>query len=380
MKIGLVLPYSLTYYGGVQNHVLGLYQELKKRQHTVKIFIPRVDVKEYYKNRDIVLIGGAINIPTETTFTLSFGLGLEGYSLEDYFKRQKFDILHFHNPTAPFLSWQILNASKTVNIATFHADLVDSKFYDGYSSVIKYFYDLLLPKIDGFIAVSKSAEDSLLSVYPKAKNMIIPNGIDIDRFADGKIIEKYKDGKFNLLYVGRFDERKGIFYLLEAFKKLKKRFAKKIRLILVGNGPQKWEIIKRIKKLKIKNNVCLVGEVKDCQLPNYYKTADLLVAPATSGESFGLVLLEAMAAGVPIVAAANRGYKEVLKEIRNCSLVSPRDSEALAQKIEKLIKNKEIRERLIDWGLNQVKKYSWKEIAQKVLDFYDKILKTKNDR
>jgi len=375
MRIGLVLPYSLSYYGGVQNHVLGLYNEFKKQGHQLKIFVPKAKLEENYKNKDIIFVGGAINFPLESTSSISFGLTVKGVSINNFFEKENFDILHFHNPTTPFLPWQILSASKTTNIATFHADLIDHKIYENYPLVLKSIYDYLLPKIHGFIAVSQSAKDSVVSVYPGAKVTIIPNGINPDDFLNGKPIKKFKDGKFNLLYVGRFDERKGIFYLLEAFSILKKKIPKKLRLILVGGGPQRWEIMIRLKELKIQKETVLTGEVKEERLPDYYKTADLFVAPATHGESFGLVLLEAMAAGCPIVAAANRGYKEVLKEIADYSLVPPRNSEALAEKISPLIKNQKLREKLRLWGINEIKKYSWEKISEKVLEFYKQILK-----
>lgn len=380
MKIGLVLPYSLSYYGGVQKHVLGLYREFKKRSHRVKIFVPRQKLEEKYKNKDILLIGGAINFPFESTVNLSFGLTVGGVPLNEYFKQTHFDILHFHNPTAPFLPWQILQVSKTINIATFHADLVDHKFYGVYSGLIGNIYDYLLPKINGFIAVSESAKHSLTSLYPKAKVTVIPNGIDIEHFAEGKPIKKYQDGKFNLLSVGRLDERKGIPYLLKAFKKLKKKFPRSLRLILVGDGPEKTKIQNLIKKLKITKGTELIGEVSEKDLPGFYKSGSLLVAPATHGESFGLILLEAMAAGLPIVAAANRGYQEVLKEVRNDCLVPPKDTTALVKKIADLIHNERKRIELKEWGFKKVENYSWPMVAKEILDFYAEVCKRKQNR
>lgn len=375
MKIGLICPYSLSYYGGVQKHVLGLYSEFKKANHKVKIFVPKAKIGENYNNKDIILLGGSLNLPLESTFPLSFGLTVNGVSLNDYFSKERFDVLHFHNPTTPFLPWQILSISKSINISTFHADLIDHKIYKVYPFLFKSLYDYLLPKIDGFIAVSKSAKHSLNSIYPRAKVTIIPNGIDISRFVSGRPIKKFKDDKFNLLSVGRLDERKGIPYLLSALAKIKRILPKSLRLILIGDGPEKLKIINQIKKLKIIKNVEMIGEVSEEKLPNFYKTADLFVAPATHGESFGLVLLEAMAAGAPIVAVANRGYREILKKIANYSLVPPRNPKKLAEKIAILLKNQKLREKLKAWGENEVQKYSWFKIAEKVLDFYQQTIK-----
>lgn len=380
MKIGLVLPYSLTYYGGVQKHVLSLYEEFKKLGHQVKIFVPKASLEEKYKNKDIILIGGALNIPFEATSTLSFGLTAKGYSINRYFEKENFDILHFHNPTAPFLAGQILLASKTTNIASFHADLVDQRIYDNYAVVIKSLYDYLLPKVHGFIAVSESAKHSLISIYPKAQATLIPIGVDIDRFTAGQSIKKFKDGKFNLLCVSRLDERKGIFYLLEAFHNLKKKYPQKLRLILVGDGPQRWEVNRKIGELKIENEVILIGQVEEQKLPNYYKTANLMVAPATHGESFGVVLIEAMAANVPIVAAANRGYQDILKSVADNCLVEPRNSHALALKISEFIKNKNLSQKIKDWEVKEIPKYSVSKIALKILNYYEQCLSKKNDR
>lgn len=369
MKIGLVSPDSLLRPGGIKNHILALKKIFKQDGHQVKIIAPRLTNLEDYGS-EVILLGGATIVPSNAaTGALSLSL-FDKERPEDVLKRENFDILHFHNPLAPFLSWQLLAVSNSVNVATFHADIKSMRITRYSPFLWGILYQQFLPKIKGLIAVSKAARDSVLP-YFKRKINIIPNGVDLTVFNQkNQPIKKYKDGKINILYVGRLEERKGVDFLLSAWKILK---AKNLRLILVGDGPEKGKIKELIKTLNLKN-VIMEGYVPDKDLSSYYATADVFCSPAIKGESFGMVLLEAMASGVPIVAAANDGYKEILKEVGKECLAKTEDVNDLVFKLKRLIKDENLRKKLREWGRREAREYSWEKVGRKVLEFYQEQL------
>jgi phosphatidylinositol alpha-mannosyltransferase len=369
MKIGLVSPDSLLRPGGIKNHILALKKIFKRSGHQVKIIAPRLTSVEDYGS-EVILLGRATIVPSNAaTGALSLAFFDED-GPKKVLEKENFDILHFHNPMAPFLNWQLLSLSRSAKFATFHADIKTMRITRYFPFFWRILYKRLFPKMKGIIAVSKVARDSILP-YVKRKITIIPNGVDVTVFKpNNKPIVRYKDGMTNVLYVGRLEERKGVKYLLLAWQLLA---ARNLRLILVGAGPEKEKIKELIKKLNLKN-VIMEGYVPDKDLPSYYATADVFCSPATKGESFGMVLLEAMASGVPIVAAANRGYKEILKEVGKECLAKTEDVNDLVIKLERLVKDENLRKKLGEWGRREAEKYSWDKIGRQVLEFYQRHL------
>ena len=182
------------------------------------------------------------------------------------------------------------------------------------------------------------------------------------------------------MFLGRLEERKGLIYLLKAWQILEKKFKNKnLRLIIGGDGDLKTKY-KNFVKTKNLKNVIFEGMIPSKIVPSYYATADIFVSPAIFGESFGIVLLEAMASGTPLVAFANKGYKTVMKGKYKNFLAEPKDFKALAEKIEILIKDKEKRKEMSNFGLKLAKEYSWPKITDKVLDFYQLCLENKKDK
>ena len=179
--------------------------------------------------------------------------------------------------------------------------------------------------------------------------------------------------------MGRLEERKGLIYLLRAFKILNKRYFN-LRLIVVGEGPLRSDCENWVKKNKL-NNVVFEGAAKEGTVPPYYRSADIYCSPAIYGESFGIVLIEAMASGTPVVAFANEGYKTVLEKGKGKRfLVRPKDYKTLAKKLEMLIKSLQLRKEMSEWGIQEAKKYSWPRIADQVLAFYELCRKKKIDK
>lgn len=372
LKIGFFPLHTFSKPGGVKVHVLALHNEFRKRGIESKIIVPRRKPNERY-GRDIKLLGTSFPFPYNGgagDLTFSFTPG----NISRLLEKEKFDILHFHNFGVH--SWQVIEKSKSVNILTFHSciDLRKSKIFKAFPFVKTIFKETINNNMNGIIGIAPFNLDFFKDF--KGEKTVIPNGIDVKRFRPGlSKIKKYDNGKINLLFLGRIEERKGLIYLLYAYKILQKKF-NNLRLIVVGDGSLRQESQSWVKENGLKD-VVFEGKVTDQLIPFYYSTCDIFVAPATFGESFGIVLLEAMASGKPVVAFSNKGYKRVLKGKGKEFMSKPRDWKGLANKIEILIKDKRKREEMGKWGIEESQKYSWSKIADRVLNFYQKVLGSK---
>ncbi len=281
--------------------------------------------------------------------------------------------MHFHNCGFPS-TLQILEWSKALNILTFHANLEKSSFVKSFPGFFYLFNRLVQWKIDGVIGVA--ALNLKTFKYYKGPKTVIPNGIDLNEF-NPKVapIRKFStsngaDAKLNILFLGRIEERKGLIYLLKALKILNKKYDN-LRLIVIGEGPLKGDYQRWAKRNKLEN-VVFEKVISQKEVPSYYKTVDIYCSPAIYGESFGIVLIEAMAVGTPVVAFANKGYEGVLEKGKGGRfLAKPRDYKTLAKKLDILIRNPELRREMGEWGKKESQKYSWPKIVDQVLNFYD---------
>lgn len=377
MKVALISFHSFLEPGGVKTHILALKKEYKKNGIETKIIVPRRKITENY-GKDVILLGTAIPV--------NFGGGTSDLvfnflpaSIEGILFREKFDILHFHNASFPSF-FQILLSPltfKTLNILTFHSDIERSQFFKKHPQFFNFFINFCNLRLDGLIAVSPVAFQ-YLNGFKKTKT-IIPNGIDIEVFNPQQPkIKKFLDGKINLLFVGRIEERKGLIYLLKALQILNKKY-NNLRLIIAGDGPERENCENFAKENKLSNTVFL-GNIEK-ELPSLYATCDIFCAPSIFGESFGLVILEAMASGLPVVGFANQGYKELLKgKIGEKFLAKPKDFKGLAKKIEILIKNQNLRKKVGKIGILEVQRYSWSKVTEKILNFYQVCRKNKIEK
>ncbi len=377
MKIGLITFHTFSQPGGVKRHVLDLSKNLRLRGHKTKIIVPRRKRSESY-GKDVILLGTSFPIDFSGT-QADFDINFNPISIEKTLKREKFDVLHFHNFGFPSV-FQILispAAKETLNVLTFHSNIEGSTFLKHFPSFLYLLNRICQWKIDGVIGVAPLILNYFK--YYKGPKKVISNGIDLDRFnINVSKIEKYCDDKINLLFLGRIEERKGLIYLLKAFKILNQKFSN-LRLIIVGDGPLEQECKRFVRNNKLKE-VIFEGRVSGSIAP-YYRTADIFISPALYRESFGLVLLEAMACGAPVVAFANQGYKEVLKNKSSGRfLTKPKDYKALAKKIEVLIKTPSLREEVSKKGIKEVKQYSWQIVTDQILDFYNVCQKYKSQK
>ena len=314
MKIGLVTPYIYPLPGGVNQHVRYLYENLRLRGHDVRILTQQP--------RPAARLGGRRHPDRAGLLDARQRLGRDDHaSRRASCPRsatssidEQFDLLHFHEPFVPFLSLVVLGLSNSVNVATFHA-------FGGFSPAYQIGSRLMRPsigRIHGRIAVSAVARHFIERFFP-GDYKVIPNGVDVGRFERAVPIARWQDGTKNILFVGRFESRKGLLHLLKAYRILRKTGCE-CRLLVVGGGPQEKEMRRYLVTRKL-GGVEFLGRVSDDERDALFKTADIYCSPATGRESFGIVLLEAMAAGTAIVASDIHGYKGVVRRGREGLLV-----------------------------------------------------------
>jgi phosphatidylinositol alpha-mannosyltransferase len=287
-------------------------------------------------------------------------------------KKEQFDIIHLHEPMAPILPLCVLEFSKSVNVGTFHASYSRQHLYRFTSPIIKRWQK----RLHGNIAVSPAARRYVNNTFP-GDYEIIPNGIDFKHFS-GNVspLPQYQDGKLNILFVGRLEKRKGLQYLLEAYSKLKWEIPN-IRLIVVGPGNPDKESYRILSSHNLQD-VDFVGKVSYDDLPRYYASADIFCSPATGAESFGIVLLEAMAAGKPVVASDIEGFRGVMTDGEHGLLVPKKDSDALADALGKLARDPELRSKLGGQGNRTAEEYRWEVVAGRVEKYYNTCLQAQN--
>jgi len=367
MKIGLVCPYIYPETGGVAQHVRHLYENLRLRGHDVRI-ITASHGPQRASEGDILRIGVGFSVPLNGSMgTLTFSPRYIS-QVRELLERERFDILHLHEPFVPFLSLFLLRESNSVNIATFHAYAGFSPSYELGSRVMK----AHAARLHGRIAVSAAARHFIDRFFP-GDYKVIPNGVDIPRFEGAVPIARWQDGTPNVLFVGRHEPRKGLIDLLKAHRILR-RTGYEERLLVVGGGPQEREARRYVATRGLKA-VEFLGRVSDAEKAQLFRTADIYCSPATGGESFGIVLLEAMAAGAPIVASDIHGYKGVVRRGREGLLVPPHEPKELARAIARLLDDPVMRVEMGAAGRRRAEEFSWPRVTGKVEDYYGFVIR-----
>ncbi|MEC8856931.1 MAG: glycosyltransferase family 4 protein [Chloroflexota bacterium] len=373
MKIAMVSPYDFTWPGGVTAHVVQLARELGRSGHEVQVLAPHSPSREFQDADLLVPLGRSVPLPSGGSIarvSLSWWLYPKVRAL---LAREQFDIIHLHEPMAPILPLCVLEFSHSVNVGTFHASYARQHLYRFTSPIIKRWQQ----KLHGNIAVSPAARRYVNNTFP-GDYEIIPNGIDFKHFsANVAPLPQYLDGKLNILFVGRLEKRKGLQYLLEAYSKLRWEIPN-TRLIVVGPGNPDKESYRILSSHNLQD-VDFVGRVSYDDLPRYYASADIFCSPATGAESFGIVLLEAMSAGKPVVASDIEGYRGVVTEGEHGLLVPKKDSNALADALGRLARDPELRSKLGSQGKRSAENYRWEVVAGQVEKYYNTCLQAVND-
>ncbi len=366
MKLALISPYDFAHPGGVPEHIAHLRAEFRTLGHEVTVMAPRARRGGLEVAEGFYGIGRTVTIPGNGSMVrLTFDVTLYA-AVKDLMRRERFDVVHLHEPLIPVLPYMVLLNSQAVNVATFHAFRASNPWYTAF----KPYMTFVLSRLDGRIAVSEPARE-FVSQYFEGPYEIIPNGIDAQRYgADVEPLPWADDGVPRILFVGRFEEaRKGFKYLLRAMPLVHQQFPD-ARLVVVGTG--RSERFAGLMERYGVRNVDFVGFVPDAEKPRYYASCDVFCAPSVRGESLGVVLLEGMAAAKPIVATDIAGYASVVTSEREGLLVPPKDHQALALALVRVLADRALRARLGAAGRVTAAHYAWPRIAGRVLEVYER--------
>jgi phosphatidylinositol alpha-mannosyltransferase len=374
MKIGLVCPYSIARGGAVQEIVRAQRAELVKRGHDVRIIAPQPRDISDVDLTGVIFVGSASDFRSPMGTTTAVSSSFDDEALVQMLETEKFDILHFHEPWQPFLSRQILMRSTSVNVATFHAKIPETLMSRTVIRVVTPYTKSVMKYLHELTAVSDAAVE-YVSTLTDQPITIIPNAIDLKHYKPAtKKVKKADDEMKTILFVGRLERRKGVRYLLQAFQ-LIEQDNDNIQLIIAGDGPNREKMENLAAELGLKN-VTFLGYVDHETKLELMQTADLFCAPAIFGESFGIVLLEAMACGAVLVAGDNSGYTSVMQGTGALSLVNPHDTVDFARRLQLLLEDEALRAVWLKWATEYVKQFSYARIIDQYEELYITALKT----
>lgn len=366
MKIALVSPYDWGVSGGVNNHIHHLAEQFVALGHQPQIVAPGSEPATS-DVCPITTIGRPIPLRVSGSVArITLSLRTAG-RIRRLLDEQAFDIVHVHEPFMPQLPINFLRYSTTVNVGTWHAARESNFIYVYGRRLIKRW----VGKLDGKIAVSQAAVKHIEQYFPGYYN-VIPNGVDVDHFSrDVEPLPEFRDGKLNVLFVGRPEKRKGLKYLLRAFVGVQRAIPES-RLIVVGAG--KFTRYERAVRSAHLHDVVFRSNVAWDELPRYHRSSHVFCAPNTGFESFGLVLLEAMAAGRPIVASNIEAFAGVMTHGVEGVLVRPQDPQVLADALIELLRDRDRREVMAARGRERAQHFRWDRVAQRVLSYYERLV------
>ncbi len=368
MRILLVSAFDFSYPGGVNAHVAELDHQFQALGHYTRILAPRSDDESEHDDGHLFKLGMALPVPSNGSTARITLSPLFSNKVKAFLHRERFDVIHLHEPLAPMLPLMVLLHSNAVNIGTFHAARATNLGYFSCKPILAHFH----AKLDARITPSQAAMDCVSHYFPGPYE-IIPNGIDLQRFGPHvPSLARYQDDRPTILFVGRFNEsRKGLKYLLQALALVRPAFPT-CRLLVVGPGNSKP--FDRLITESGLDNVVFTGPVPRAELSGYYASAEVFCAPSTGQESFGIVLLEAMASEKPVVATNIQGYNGVMRNGVEGLLIEPKNPAALAMALTQCLADAELRSRLGRAGRERAEEFAWPGIASRVLATYERAL------
>lgn len=375
-RVALVAPYDYAYRGGVNTHISSLARTYQGLGLHVRVIAA---CSETENPPELLISASSSTIPIQYSGSTAYvSLSARAYGrIRDVLRTEAFDVIHLHEPLTPTIPFYALLHSQTLNVGTFHA-YRDSRF-SLYQAAVA--LRPLMDKLDGRVAVSPAARDYVARFFP-GEYVIIPNGINYEFFAAEGVsrVQRFGDGRPNILFVGRLDKRKGFKFLLRAYEQVK-RACPEVRLLAVGGFDQEEaSAFLDFTEERRLPDVHMIGYVSDEELRAYYNTSDVVCVPSTGFESFGYVLIEAMAVGKPVVASDIAGYRFVLEHGRQGLLVPPEDPGALAEALIRLLRQPEQRRAMGQAGKARAAEFSWKRVARSLVDYYEELLQRRRKR
>jgi len=366
VRIGLVCPYTWDVPGGVQAHVRDLAENLLALGHDVSVLTPVDEPHAPDLPPWVVPAGRAVPVPYNGSVArLCFG-PLSLARTRRWLRDGRFDVLHLHEPTVPSVSMLAMWTARGAIVATFHTAMSRSRVLQVFATVLQ----PGLEKLTGRIAVSAAARRVIME-HLGGDAVLIPNGVQVSRFAGARPLP-LAGPQPTVVFLGRVDEpRKGLAVLLEALPELV-RLVPDVRLLVAGPGD--GEAVRAQLPRELRARVELLGLVAEADKASVYASADVYCAPNTHGESFGIVLLEAMATGTPVVASDLEAFRRVLEDGRAGVLVGVRDAAALAAGLGALLQDPARRAALVEQGRRVADGYDWSTVTQAVVEVYETVV------
>lgn len=371
MRIGIVCPYSFDVPGGVQFHVRDLAEHLIGAGHHVEVLAPADEdtpLPAYVEGT-----GRAVPVPYNGSVArLAFGPITAG-KVARWLDAGAFDVVHIHEPIAPSLSILALWAVEGPTVATFHTSFVRSRAMQAAYPMVRGSFE----KIHGRIAVSEAARETVIT-HVGGDAVVIPNGVFVDRFEGAPRRPEWVGTPTSptLAFLGRIDEpRKGLPLLLEALPGLLARWPG-LRLLVAGHG----DVSAARAKLgpEVDAAVTFLGGVSDGDKASLLASVDAYVAPHNGGESFGIVLVEAMAAGTAVVASDLPAFLRVLDGGKAGAIFRSEDPGDLTRALTELLADEPARAALAAYGQRHCRRYDWSTVAQDVLAVYETVVEGTN--
>ncbi len=368
LNIVIASPFDFAVPSGVNQHVRHLSAELQRLGHRVTVVAPLSGSDGYMPVADFHSFGCVVPVPANGSIAhISFSWKLR--SLKDLLERERFDIVHCHEPLTPALALAMLHYSRSANIGTFHAYGERSPHYVLARPFLRRFFN----RIDGRVAVSALARE-FAHRYFGGNYRIIPNGVDTAFFEeDVRPMGHLMDGRPNVLFLGRFEEqRKGFAYALKALARVVPEIPN-VRLVVVGSGDTA-KFGRIIEHLGLSSHVHFAGAVPDEERVRYMASCQLLVAPNTGGESQGMVVLEAMAAGLPVLASDIPAYANNITHGREGLLVGPEDDTELARALASMLGGyTDACARMGLRGKTKAAEFAWPSVVTELVDLYEEV-------
>ena len=364
MRIVQACPYAWDMPGGVQVHVRHLAAKLRERGHVVTVLAPARRLMR--DDPDTVrIVGRAIRVPYQGTVAPIAPSPLGAIAVGRHLDEVRPDVVHAHEPLTPSTSmWAALRSAVPV-VGTFHAHAERSRLYGAAAPLLRPVWRRLAVRT----AVSEAARSFVESRLGDGTR-VVPNGVDVSQFRDAQPVGDLPGGR-RIAWVGRLDRQKGFPVAVSAFGALAREHDD-LHFVVIGDGKDRGAVDALPRS--VRRRVVMLGVMPHDRIPPYLAACDAFAGAATGQESFGMVLVEAMAAGVPVVATDIAGYREVVRDGVDGILVPPSDAPALADALEQVLQDRSLAERLARAGAARAEELSWDVVVSRVEEVYEEAL------
>jgi phosphatidylinositol alpha-mannosyltransferase len=366
VRVLLACPYDWGAPGGVQVHVRELAAALRSRGHETLVLAPG---RNTASEGDVRIVGAPVRVPYGGKVAPICFSRASWRRIRQMLDVLEPDVVHAHEPFSPSTSMFSVLASNRPAVATFHAFHERSRLL----GVAAPFLRSVARRLDAAVAVSQAAAEFAAPVVDGDVE-IVPNGIDVERWSGAEPATDLPTGR-RLLWASRLDPQKGFGVAVRAFARLASEFDDLV-FVVAGDGHDRGAV--DVLPPPVRDRVVMLGAVANVDLPRYHAACDVFVAPATGHESFGVVIVEALAAGLPVVATDIPGYREVIRDGVDGLLVPPSDDVALSLAIARLLREPELAAKLSTAGRHRAREFSWLAVAPKLEAIYERV--TSRDR